>query len=604
MRAMKSWLLLSSVTALACGGGGGGPVPASQADTTPPSAPGGLSVAAPSPSQISLTWTASTDDVAVTGYQVSRDGSPRATPASTSYEDTGLSPSTEYCYTVSARDAAGNASAQSAQRCAITPAFPTVPAAPTGVAASAGDGLVILQWDAVAGVTSYDVYLASAPGPTKATFGSLPGGTHLVGVSAPHALGGLTNDVTYYFVVTALDANWESVESSEVSATPRAMAPVTYRLDDTGIGASQCYQADGSLVACDGAGALALSSAQDGMLGRDAEPANNTGADGRLGFSFAAVAGGCVRDQVTGLMWEVKTADGGLRDEAATYTNYDSTTAAQRRGTGWDWLTPTQAEIDAPTNAVGFRDRVNAQGLCGYRDWRVPTVDELQSIVDYGGGGPAIDAAWFPHTRGATYWTATSIVDVVNTDYFGVHHDVDYAGAVSFEIGHVYAAGVNESVRDSMHAVRLVRAGPAVPAPRYTVSADGQEVTDALTTLTWRRCPEGATFAAGACDGAISLFLHDAALQRAASEASSTGLAWRLPDIKELSSLVDRRFFHPAIDPTLFPNTPLYTMWSGTPYLPDPRFLAWGVNFASGGDVYRYERVNGGSAVRLVRSAP
>jgi hypothetical protein len=437
---------------------------------------------------------------------------------------------------------------------------------------------------------------------TKAGYAALPGGTRLVGVTAPHALDGLVNGVTYHLVVTALDADGESVESTEASATPAALPPVTFRLDDTGITASQCYQAGGGLVACDGAGALALSGAQDGMRGRDADPASNTGADGRLGFSFAAMAGGCVRDLVTGLMWEVKTADGGLRDAATTYTNYDSTTAAQIRGTGWAWLSPTQAQVDAPTNGVGFRDAVNAQGLCGYRDWRIPTANELQGIVDYSGAGT--DVAWFPNTSGALYWTSTSIVDDVNVDYFGVRHFVDYAAAVSVGDGSIYKSGVNEGVRDSPHALRLVRGGPSLPVPRFVVSADGQEVTDALTALTWRRCAEGTSFDGITCAGSMVLHLHEAALQLAASEAGRTGLAWRLPNIKELASLLDQRFFNPPVDAAVFPNTLMYTVWSSTPNVSNPQFLAWGINFAAGGDVYHYERVNGGSLVRLVRDGP
>ena len=65
-----------------------------------------------------------------------------------------------------------------------------------------------------------------------------------------------------------------------------------------------------------------LNTAQDGMKGRDANAATNINDDGRLGFSFTAVNGGCVQDNVTGLMWEVKTTDGGLRDWTKTYTNY------------------------------------------------------------------------------------------------------------------------------------------------------------------------------------------------------------------------------------------------------------------------------------------
>ena len=101
------------------------------ADTTPPSTPTGFIAAAISSSQISLSWTASTDNVGITGYRVYRGGTQIATVTTgTSYSDTGLSPSTTYSYTVAAYDAAGNLSAQSVPVSATTPAAPPPPPPP------------------------------------------------------------------------------------------------------------------------------------------------------------------------------------------------------------------------------------------------------------------------------------------------------------------------------------------------------------------------------------------------------------------------------------------------------------------------------------------
>src|SRR2546425_857338 len=89
-------------------------------DTTPPSVPTNLSASAVSSSQINLSWTASTDNVGVSGYQIYRGASQIATTSLTSYSDTGLSPATTYSYTVAAYDAAGNVSALSAAASAAT----------------------------------------------------------------------------------------------------------------------------------------------------------------------------------------------------------------------------------------------------------------------------------------------------------------------------------------------------------------------------------------------------------------------------------------------------------------------------------------------------
>lgn len=89
-------------------------------DTQAPTIPTSLSATAASSSQISLTWSASTDNVGVSGYKVLRNGSQVGTASSTSYSDTGLSASTTYVYSVSAFDAAGNTSSASSSSSSTT----------------------------------------------------------------------------------------------------------------------------------------------------------------------------------------------------------------------------------------------------------------------------------------------------------------------------------------------------------------------------------------------------------------------------------------------------------------------------------------------------
>jgi len=93
-----------------------------QSDTTAPTVPTGLMATAMSSSQINLSWTASTDNVGVTGYNVYRGGIKIGTAPGTSYQDSGLSASTSYTYNVAASDAAGNTSAQSNGASATTQA--------------------------------------------------------------------------------------------------------------------------------------------------------------------------------------------------------------------------------------------------------------------------------------------------------------------------------------------------------------------------------------------------------------------------------------------------------------------------------------------------
>src|SRR5207237_3333494 len=95
----------------------------------PPATPTGLTAAVAVSSGANLSWGASTDNVGVTGYIVRRNGVQVATPATTSFADTGLSAATTYTYTVAARDAAGNISPNSTS-VSVTLADTTAPTTP------------------------------------------------------------------------------------------------------------------------------------------------------------------------------------------------------------------------------------------------------------------------------------------------------------------------------------------------------------------------------------------------------------------------------------------------------------------------------------------
>ncbi len=117
-RALSQAEIQSDMTAA----GGGTPPPAP--DSTPPSVPTGLTLIHKTTTEASFSWAPSTDNVAVTGYRVSRNGVQVGTSASTTYADNGLTANTAYTYTVSAYDAAGNRSAQSQPLSVTTNAVP------------------------------------------------------------------------------------------------------------------------------------------------------------------------------------------------------------------------------------------------------------------------------------------------------------------------------------------------------------------------------------------------------------------------------------------------------------------------------------------------
>jgi len=155
-----------------------------------------------------------------------------------------------------------------------------------------------------------------------------------------------------------------------------------------------------------------------------------------------------------------------------------------------------------------------------------------------------------------------------------------------------------KSLLFSLALLGLVPSG-AQAAP-FTLSGDGQEVTDQATGLIWRRCMEGMSWDGSTCSGSESTYTHEYALVRARTEATASGKAWRLPNIRELSSIVDRSRASPSIDPAAFPATPLAFFWSSSPYAGDSDY-AWYV-FFDDGYVNGYAR-GGNYAVRLVRAS-
>jgi len=174
------------------------------ADTTPPTTPSGLTAAVAGSTGANLAWSASTDNVGVTGYIVRRNGVQVATPATTSFADTGLSAATTYSYTVAARDAAGNISPNSATASVTTGNTPPPPSNSAGLA-----------WDAVTApsLSGYRVYFGTAPG----TYLQAVGQGTSVGNVTTYTMTGLASGTRYYFAVTAFDTlGIESDYSNEV----------------------------------------------------------------------------------------------------------------------------------------------------------------------------------------------------------------------------------------------------------------------------------------------------------------------------------------------------------------------------------------------------
>lgn len=125
------------------------------ADTSAPSAPANLAAASVTTSQVSLSWSPSTDNVGVTGYRVFRDGTQIAAPASASYTDASVAAGKTYRYVVYAVDAAGNVSPASSTLAVTTPSPPPPPRPPGSVRTFTFVPILDAYVDASTPTTSY-----------------------------------------------------------------------------------------------------------------------------------------------------------------------------------------------------------------------------------------------------------------------------------------------------------------------------------------------------------------------------------------------------------------------------------------------------------------
>ena len=298
-------------------------------------------------------------------------------------------------------------------------------------------------------------------------------------------------------------------------------------------GQIQCYS-DTAQISCP--------APEEPLYGQDANCSINPPAYIRLDASGSALPDSAaswamVRDNATGLVWEMKQAADGIKNYASPH-DADNV---------YTWCDGSSGEPGAGTDTSDFIAALNAARFGGYSDWRLPEPAELLSIVQYAASGSAFDTAFFPEMTATIYWTSAP---------YAIRPD--YAWVVNF-----YYGILTYMYKPYFCRARAVRSGGPASTSALVGNADGT-VTDTGTGLMWQQATAPGVYtwekALSYCDN-LSLAGHS---------------DWRLPTAKELQSIADYSRGNPAIDAAAFPDTAASGYWSSTtdPGSPNQAFMS------------------------------
>lgn len=238
----------------------------------------------------------------------------------------------------------------------------------------------------------------------------------------------LTENQTLTYTFSATDSFRNSV-SAQTEA--QVFAPVTRVINDTGAISFANANSMSSVHQNDYPG-------QDASYGADRQTASGQvikSGSGEQGFDFTrldnngdavenpSLSFSCVRDNVTALVWQVKDGDDA---SSINYAQQNFTWYAESdNGNFAGSLNALSTSCNVPSqncNTQAYIDQINTQGQCGFFDWRLPTPNELQSIIHYGKANPPmVDSVFFPYLGSNLeqiiwYWTSQTSADGVNSD--------------------------------------------------------------------------------------------------------------------------------------------------------------------------------------------
>jgi len=327
-----------------------------------------------------------------------------------------------------------------------------------------------------------------------------------------------------------------------------SVCALAWPVPDTG--QTKCYDVQGNEITCPQPG--------EDFYGQDGNytinPPSYTKLDAQGNdLSDDATEWVMVRDNVTGLIWEVKQA----KDYVADYSNPHD---ADNKYTWYDSNPDTNGgDVGTPgdgTDTEDFINILNSEKFGGHSDWRLPRIKELASVKNLGLHNPAIDTKYFTNIISWLYCSSSSCASNPGNVW-----------NIQFHYGYG-----SHSSKSYDYCVCAVRGGQDWPFGNWVINGDAT-VIDTGTGLTWQQQGPDSQMnwkeALAYCEN-LSLAGHD---------------DWRLPTVRELASLLDLNRYSPASDTDTFPDMKSGCYWSSSSFADVPGD-AWYVSFNHGGDYH------------------